>query len=74
MARRKRAAATIAPRKSLLEWIYLDDGDNSKILAPTCSGDVQTLHARIVAAADDRKEQRGEPLQPPPGLGLAPLG
>jgi hypothetical protein len=74
MARRKRAAATRAPRKTLLEWIDLDDGDKGKILAPSCSSDVQTLHARIVAAADDRKAQPGEPLQPPPGLGLAPLG
>lgn len=73
MARRKRAPATIAPRKTLLEWIDLENGDTTNILAPSCSPQVQALHAKILVAGD-RQGQSAEPLQPPPGLWLAPLG
>jgi hypothetical protein len=74
MARRKPAAATIAPRKTLLAWIDIDDGDKSENLPPACSVQVQALHAHIFIAVDGRQGPPAEPLQPPPGLGLAPLG
>lgn len=70
MARRKPAAATIAPRKPLLEWIE-DDDDDSSFVPPACSATVRALHARMPLASAGSPV---EPLPPPPGLHLAPLG
>lgn len=69
-----RAAIPAAPRKTLLEWIELDDGDTTGTTQPACSAEVQELHARILVAVDDGKGGAAERLQPPPGLRLAPLG
>ena len=63
-----------ASRKTLLEWIDLENGDTTDTLAPSCSTEVQALHAKILVASDGRKGRIAEPLQPPPGLWLAPLG
>ena len=71
MARPKAAAVPAAPRKTLLEWIDLDDGDTSSTSAPACDKRDQALHARIFGVAGGKAS---EPLQPPPGLRLAPLG
>jgi hypothetical protein len=71
---RKRAAATIAPRKTLLEWIDYEDGDTTEILAPSCSPQVQALHAKILVPGNDRQAQPADTIQPPPGLWLPPLG
>jgi hypothetical protein len=68
MPRRQIAAIPAAPRKTLLEWI--DDGDTTGT-QPACSPKDQALHACI--PFDDRGGP-AEPLQPPPGLRLAPLG
>ena len=69
-----RAAIPAAARKTLLEWIDLDDGDTASTTQPACSADVQALHARILLSAADDSHGQPEPLQPPPGLRLAPLG
>lgn len=68
---RRGAAVPPAPRKTLLEWIDTDDGDTSGFTRPACSDAVQQLHAQLLSRAD-----RGatEPLQPPSGMRLAPLG
>lgn len=73
MPRRKSAGIPAAPRKTLLEWIELDDGDTTSSAPPACSAKTQELHARVFAtnAGDDESFER---LQPPPGLRLAPLG
>lgn len=65
-----RPRATIAPRKTLLEWIDSNDDDTS-FAPPTCSANVRALHARIPLATSDGPV---EPIPPPPGLHLAPLG
>lgn len=57
-------------RKTLLEWID-DDGDTPALSFPATNAQIAALHARIVVIPDDG---RGEPIQPPPGLRLAPLG
>lgn len=72
MATADHAAIPAAPRKTLLEWIDHDDGDTTGTSQPATSADIQTLHASVLAALD--RSDRREPLQPPPGLHLAPLG
>ena len=73
MPRRPAAAATIAPRKTLLAWIDIDNGDTTETLPTACSVQVQALHAHIfISIGGDGSAD--EPLQPPPGLHLAPLG
>lgn len=69
MARPSRPVIPPAPRKTLIEWIEQDDGDTPIAAHPVCSPREQNMHARICTPAT-----RGEPLQPPPGLALAPLG
>lgn len=68
------AAVPPAPRKTLLEWIDHDNGDTTGTTQPTCSAEVQALHARILVAAGHEARGQSEPLEPPPGLHLAPLG
>ena len=68
-----RAAIPAAPRKSLLEWIDIDDGDTTST-QPACSAALAALHAQIILPADDSGRGRAEPLRPPSGLHLAPLG
>lgn len=67
-----RAAIPPAPRKTLLEWIDIDDGHTTGTTQPACSAKVQALHAQILAPC--RSIGFTEPLEPPPGLRLAPLG
>ncbi|MFC3215450.1 hypothetical protein [Novosphingobium panipatense] len=72
----RRRGATIPPalRKTLLDWIETDDGDTAGFTPPACSAQARALHARIV---DDKPGGAGEfrePLQPPTGLRLPPLG
>lgn len=74
MARRKSAAPPAVSRKSLLEWIDHDDGDTTGFTQPECSEKDQSLHARVVGANHGRGAAQFEPIQPPPGLYLAPLG
>ncbi|MDF0490412.1 hypothetical protein PX554_19980 [Sphingomonas sp. H39-1-10] len=74
MARRNRAAIPPEPRKSLLEWIESDDGDSTGSTPPACSRQAQSLHARILADPAHDRGETPEPLAPPSGLRLAPLG
>ncbi len=74
MAAADRAPIPTEPRKTLLEWIDHDDGDTTGTTQPTCSADVQALHAQILVAPDVHRHAYAEPLQPPSGLRLAPLG
>lgn len=62
------AAIPAAARKTLLEWIEHDDGNTTNSTAPACDQGLQRLHAQIFVPAG------GEPIAPPPGLHLAPLG
>lgn len=73
MAKADRAPIPAAPRKTLLEWIDHDDGDTTGTTQPACSADVQSLHAALCAPVDHGRGS-AEPLQPPPGLRIAPLG
>ncbi len=73
MAKADRAPIPAAPRKTLFEWIDHDDGDTTGTTQPICSAAVQALHAQI-SLAPDVHSRFAEPLQPPPGLHLAPLG
>lgn len=68
------AAIPPAPRKTLLNWIDIDDGHTHSTVQPNCSAEVRALHAAIALAPEDASRGRPEPLQPPPGLRLAPLG
>lgn len=68
------AAIPAAPRKTLLEWIEHDDGNTSRFPQPPCSAQAQALHARILLDPANHKGEAAEPLQPPAGLRLAPLG
>jgi hypothetical protein len=74
MRRRQTAAIPAAARMTLLQWIEFDDGDTTSYAPPACSSQVQALHARIVLDPGDDKTGAPEPLQPPPGLRLPPLG
>lgn len=70
----RRARIPPAPRKTILDWIETDDGNAPRTIQPDCSAEVQALHARVLAAAGESRRERSEPLQPPPGFNLAPLG
>lgn len=59
------------PRKTLLEWIETDDGDTPGDTRPTCSDAQRALHAAITVGPVSGQR---EPLAPPQGLALAPLG
>lgn len=59
------------PRKTLLEWIESDHGDTPGTTLPARSAPLRALHDRLAAAPEEREP---EPLTPPPGLRLAPLG
>lgn len=74
MAAQAITAVPTPSRKTLLEWIDTDEGD--EISFAQISGSVhwtrqQRFHAEFAFAPDDGA---GEPLAPPPGLALAPLG
>ncbi len=70
----KRAAIPAAPRKTLLQWIESDDGDTTDFTSPACSTHVQALHAQLLLDPENHSSEATEPLQPPPGLSLPPLG
>lgn len=72
MASPVRAAIPSPPRKTLLNWIDHDEGSTPGTTKPVCSADLQALHAQVLLSPGDNR--RIEPLQPPPGLHLAPLG
>lgn len=72
--RQARAAIPATPRKTLLEWIELDDGDTTSLTRPACSFQTQALHAWIALPPKDGESDGPERLQPPPSLGLPPLG
>ncbi|MCF8708682.1 hypothetical protein ACH37Y_17970 [Sphingomonas paucimobilis] len=74
MPRSQSAAIPAAPRKTLLEWIEHDDGNTTGFPQPPCSAQAQALHARILFDPANHKAEAPEPLQPPAGLRLAPLG
>lgn len=74
MPRGNSAAIPAAPRKMLLEWIENDDGNTTGSTLPACSAQAQGLHARIFLDPNKGRGEGPEPLQPPPGLGLPPLG
>lgn len=74
MPRRQSAAIPATPRKTLLEWIEFDDGDTTRFSQPACSSQAQALHAQIVPDPKDGTGEPSEPIAPPPGLRLAPLG
>lgn len=65
-------AAPLPPpqRKTLLEWIDQDDGHPPETAARKQSDASQALHARIVLIT----REQAEPIPPPSGLRLAPLG
>lgn len=58
------------PRKTLLEWITDDDGNQLSDTRPVCSPAIGALHACIGGSIEGQRE----PLAPPAGLALAPLG
>ncbi|OHT21627.1 hypothetical protein [Edaphosphingomonas haloaromaticamans] len=74
MSRDKRAAIPAAPRNTLLQWIGSDDGDTTDFSPPACNTNIQALHARMLLDPEKTSEGRPEPLEPPPSLGLPPLG
>ena len=58
------------PRKTLLQWITDDDRDQPSDCRPACTPAISALHARIGGEVAVPRE----PLAPPPGLALPPLG
>jgi hypothetical protein len=66
----QRAAIPPVLRKTLLEWIESDDGNTPTLAQPAVSPKLAALHAHLFVAPDDIRE----PIAPPPGLPLAPLG
>lgn len=74
MARRTDAAIPPAPRKTLMEWIESDNGDTTGFTRPACSRQATALHARIAQDPGVGNTEDLEPLAPPSGLRLAPLG
>ncbi|BAI96669.1 hypothetical protein Sj15T_09740 [Sphingobium sp. TA15] len=74
MQRDKSAVIPAAPRMTLLQWIEHDNGDTTSFTRPACSIEEQTLHARIVLDPNGGTNEAHEPLQPPAGLRLPPLG
>lgn len=71
---RRLAAIPAVPRRTLLEWIETDNGDTSISTRPVCSAQAQALHARIAANPSRDGERSAEPITPPAGLSLPPLG
>jgi hypothetical protein len=69
-----RAPIPAALRKTLLEWIESDDGDTTSFTPPACSPQAQLLHAWFALDPRDGTAEVREPLQPPAGLRLPPLG
>lgn len=74
MVRSKSASIPAAPRLTLLQWIECDDGDTTGSTPPACTREEKALHARILLDAEGCAGEGREPLPPPPGLLLAPLG
>ena len=74
MAARKSAAVPAPLRKTLLEWIESDDGDTPEYAVPACSCMLQTFHYRLALPPAGGAGAPFEPLAPPAGLALAPLG
>ncbi|PTD15880.1 hypothetical protein CV103_21340 [Sphingomonas fennica] len=74
MALARGSAIAPTPRKTLLQWIEFDDGDPTGFTHPACSPQAQALHARIVLDPHEARGDPCEPLQPPSGLRLPPLG
>ncbi|WP_254798587.1 hypothetical protein [Sphingobium sp. AS12] len=74
MARGPTATIPVAPRKTLMEWIELDDGDTTSFTPPACSPQAKALHARITCNPDGGKGDAAVRLPPPAGLRLPPLG
>ena len=74
MSRKAEAVVPAAPRKTLLEWIEFDDGDTSRSPGPACDAQAQALHIKILLESGSQQGEPVEPLQPPAGLRLPPLG
>jgi hypothetical protein len=74
MLRSKSASIPAAPRLTLLQWIESDDGDTTNPARPACTREERALHARILLDTEGCTDEGPEPLPPPPGLRLAPLG
>ena len=74
MARKADAVLPAAPRKTLLEWIEFDDGDATRPPGPPCHPQAQALHIKILLDPGSQQGDPVEPLQPPGGLQLPPLG
>ncbi|PZU05768.1 MAG: hypothetical protein DI605_21060 [Sphingomonas sp.] len=74
MVRRQAAAIPAAPRCTLLHWIEDDHGDSSEPSRPACSKQAEALHAKIILGADTREDGPADPIPPPSGLCLPPLG
>lgn len=74
MPRRKSAIIPPAPRKTLLEWIEANDSATTDCAPPACTPEICAFHARIAIAPETAGFEGPEPLQPPPGLRLPPLG
>lgn len=72
--RRNGAAIPAAPRKTLLEWIELDYGNTTGYSQPPCSKQAKAIHAKVLLDAVSDATEAAEPLQPPSGLQLPPLG
>ncbi|RSV44385.1 hypothetical protein CA234_02930 [Sphingomonas sp. ABOLE] len=60
------------PRKTLLEWIETDASDPAYDGRPSCSPKLTALHHAVVIQPTHGEAR--EPLTPPQGLALAPLG
>ncbi|MBQ8101581.1 MAG: hypothetical protein IJ127_01520 [Afipia sp.] len=74
MARVQMAAIPAAPRCTLLHWIENDHGNTSELSRPACSKQAQALHAKIILDAGTREDGPADPIPPPTGLSLPPLG
>ena len=74
MVRRKSTAVPPVPRKTLSEWIQHDHGDAPGLTKPRCSQQAQALHTRIFPDPEGGEGEVPEPLTPPTGLQLGPLG
>lgn len=74
MSRRKGAAIPAAPRKTLLEWIEIKDGDTTGPPEPPCSKQAQSIHVQIALDPGAYGNGTAEPLLAPATLRLPPLG